>query len=55
MKGIFENNDSTDSMKASILISENTNNKISIVNSVFKNNTINQNIPFFYLSRTNMM
>ena len=41
-------------MKASIIESENPNNRITIKNSVFKNNILNKNLPMFYLIKPNI-
>jgi len=41
-------------MKASIIESENPNNRITIKNSVFKNNILNKNLPMFYLIKSNV-
>ncbi|OUM66436.1 hypothetical protein PIROE2DRAFT_6387 [Piromyces sp. E2] len=50
----FEEIDSIDILNYSIIISKNTNNHITIKNSIFKNNKINRNINFFNLYKANI-
>ncbi|OUM66434.1 hypothetical protein PIROE2DRAFT_6385, partial [Piromyces sp. E2] len=51
---IFEETDSVDNIKASIIISENTYNKITIKNSIFKDNKTDKNVPLLYLVKANI-